>query len=93
MRSKVAAMDQRLEANGNAAQDESGNKPDRREVQGKGLQMNDNSAEGRKPAKSSATPGVGDKANPRTLNARVCKSTKTARANKRPGIRVRERTT
>jgi hypothetical protein len=26
--------------------------------------MNDNSAEGKKPAKSSATPGVGDKANP-----------------------------
>jgi hypothetical protein len=64
MRSTVAAMDQRLEANGNAAQDESGNEPDRREVQGKGLQMNDNSAEGKKPAKSSATPGVGDKANP-----------------------------
>jgi hypothetical protein len=93
MRSKVAAMDQKLGENDNAAKDESGNKPDRREVQGKGLQMNDNSAEGKKPAKSSATPGVGDKANPPNAQGKGLQVNETARANKRPGIRVGERTT
>jgi hypothetical protein len=41
--------------------DESGDKSDRGNVQGEDLQMNDNSAEGKKPAKSRAAPGVGDK--------------------------------
>jgi hypothetical protein len=52
MCSKVAATNQKLEAKDSAAQDEFVDKPDRREIQGKGLQMNDNSAEGKKPAKS-----------------------------------------
>jgi hypothetical protein len=32
--------------------------------------MNDNSAEGKKPAKSSATPGVGDKATPKNIQGK-----------------------
>jgi hypothetical protein len=61
-------MSQKLEANDNTAQDQSGDEPNRRDVQGKGLQMNDNSAEGKKPAKSPvAPPGVGDEPNPENV--------------------------
>jgi hypothetical protein len=61
-------MNKKLDAHGNTAQDESGDKPDVRKVQGKALQMNDNSAEGKKPAKSPvAPPGVGDEPNPENV--------------------------
>lgn len=47
-------MIKKLEANDNAVQDQSGGKPNAAHVQGNALQMNDNSAEGKKPAKSPA---------------------------------------
>jgi hypothetical protein len=56
-------MNEKLETNGNTARGESGDKSNRGNVQGEALQMNDNSAEGKKPAKSRAALGVGDKPN------------------------------
>ncbi len=41
----------------------SGGNPNAARVQGKGLQMNDNSVEGKKPAKSRAAPEVADTTN------------------------------
>ena len=56
-------MSEKLETNGNTARGESGDKSNRGNVQGEALQMNDNSAEGKKPAKSRVALGVGDKPN------------------------------
>jgi hypothetical protein len=56
-------MNEKLETNGNTARGESGDKSNRENVQGEALQMNDNSAEGKKPAQSRATLGVDDKPN------------------------------
>ena len=59
-------MNEKLEANDNIARDESGDKSDPGNVQGEALQMNGNSAEGKKLAKSRAGPGVGDKPHSRS---------------------------
>jgi hypothetical protein len=63
-------MNKKLDAHGNTAQDESGDKPDVRKVQGRALQMNDNTARGKKPAKSRATPGVCDNPNPENVQGK-----------------------
>ena len=56
-------MNKKLEANDNIARDQSGDKFDRGNVQGEALQMNDNSAEGKRPPKSRAVSGAGKKSN------------------------------
>ena len=56
-------MNTKFEANDNTPQDQSGDEPNAPKVQGRGLQMNDNSAEGKKPAKSRAAPEAGEKSN------------------------------
>ncbi len=56
-------MNKTLEANGNVARNESGDNPNAPKVQGKGLQMNDNSVAGKKPAKSHAAPEMAVKPN------------------------------
>jgi hypothetical protein len=52
-------MKKQIEANDNAAQDQPGDKPNRRDVQGKALQMNDNSVGGKKPASPEPPPDAG----------------------------------
>jgi hypothetical protein len=54
-------MTKKLETNDNTAPDQSGDTSKRGNVQGEALQMNDNSAEGKKPGKSRAAPGVGER--------------------------------
>ncbi len=63
-------MNKNFEANDNTAQDKSGDNPERRHVQGKALQMNDNSAEGKKPAKPPAVSEAGDKPNPQNVQGK-----------------------
>ena len=53
-------MNKELETNDNTAPDQSGDTSKRGNVRGEGLQVNDNSTEGKKPAKSRAAPGVGE---------------------------------
>ena len=55
-------MNKELEGHDSPALDQSGEPPNRRNVQGEALQMNDNSAGGKKPA--SPEPSDADKANP-----------------------------
>jgi hypothetical protein len=55
-------MNKELEGHDNPALDQSGEPPNRRNVQGEALQMNDNSAGGKKPA--SPQPFDADKATP-----------------------------
>jgi hypothetical protein len=55
-------MKKELEGDDNPGRDRSGEQPKPRKVQGEALQMNDNSAGGKKPA--SPHPSDADKANP-----------------------------
>jgi hypothetical protein len=56
-------MNSKLGANDNNAQDQSTDKANASHVQGKGLQMNDNSAAGKKRARSKAGQNVADRPN------------------------------
>ena len=57
---RLQLMNKKLEANDNIARDQSGDKSDRGNVQGEALQMNDNSAEGKRPAEVTSGARVGE---------------------------------
>jgi hypothetical protein len=59
-------MKKELDRNDSPARDQSGKQPNRRNVQGEALQMNENSTGGKEPARASEPPDAG-KPNPRKI--------------------------
>jgi hypothetical protein len=63
-------MKKELKVNVNTERDQSGDQPHPRSVQGGALQMNDNSAGGKKPARASEPPDAG-KTNPHKIQGKA----------------------